>query len=405
MRPLPEPLQELLAWQEAADRERRLRNLDALIATGTRAPPPPAPRPEAGDHNEPQAPARASPGWRYITSPEALQEALEALAGAEFIAIDTETTGLAPRQATARLLQLAAPGTPAWVIDLPEIPEADRSGLAEILAGPIPKVLHNAKFDLAFLARAGLPVAGPIFDTMLAAQVLGAGLGEQDARLATLSRIYLERPLAKEMQASDWTAPTLTPEQLDYAAEDALVLVDLRPVLITRLKAARLVEAAKLEFACLPAIVEMEASGITIDLERWETMTAGLEEDLLAAEARAHALLQVEGLNLNSPPQLKKALQGLGLDLPDTKVETLAPLAEKHEVARALLDYRKASKMLSAFGRTYPKKIDPLTGRIHARYRQIGAATGRMSCSEPNLQQVPRTPEARACFITPPSSR
>ena len=139
METLPEPLAELLAWKEERDRERRLRNLDALIATGTRAPPPPAPRVSQKEPASPTAPARSSPGWRYIASPQDLPEALEALAGASFLAIDIETSGLDPLRDSIRLIQLAAPGTLAYLIDLPGIPEAERSGLREILAGPIPK--------------------------------------------------------------------------------------------------------------------------------------------------------------------------------------------------------------------------------------------------------------------------
>lgn len=402
METLPEPLAELLAWKEERDRERRLRNLDALIATGTRAPPPPAPRVSQKEPASPTAPARSSPGWRYIASPQDLPEALEALAGAPFLAIDTETTGLDPLLDSVRLIQLAAPGTPAYLIDLPRIPEGERSGLAELLAGPIPKTLQNAKFDLAMLAQAGLPLGGPVFDTMLAAQVIGAGL-IREANLPAIVEVYLKRPFSKEQQASDWTAPTLSPEQLDYAAQDALILVELRPVLIKRLKAAGLVETARLEFSCLPAIVQLEASGLLLDLERWEGMTARLEEDLLEAEKEARTFLP-EGLNLNSPAQLLAALRGLGLDLADTRGETLTGLAEKHPAAAALLKYREASKLLTSFGRTYPQKVSPLDGRIHASYRQIGAATGRMSCAEPNLQQVPHRPEIRSCFIAPPGS-
>ena len=411
METLPEAFSELLAWIDERDRERQLRNLAALQATGTRAPPPPPPArsPQKRGNNFPinapvPTPARSSPGWRYITAPEDLPEALEALAAAPFLAIDTETSGLDPLRDALRLLQLAGPGTLAYLIDLPAIPEADRSGLREILAGPLPKVLHNGKFDMAFLARAGLPLGGPVFDTMLAAQVLGAGL-DRETSLAATVRTYLKRTLSKELQASDWSAPTLSPEQLEYAAEDALVLVDLRPVLAERLKAAGLVEAARLEFACLPAVVAMEASGISIDLERWERLTARLEEDLKEAEQQARAQLHDPGLNLNSPGQVQKALRGLGLEVSSTKKEVLAGLAEKSPAAAALLRYREVSKLLTAFGRRYPQHVHPLTGRIHARYRQLGAATGRMACADPNLQQVPHDPEIRSCFIAPPGAR
>ena len=415
MEPLPEPLANLLAWKADRDRERRLQAVQDLKTPGTRAPPPPPPArsPQAQKPEKPgqnvrintpvPTPARTSPGWAYVTSPQALREALGALAASSFLAVDVETSGLDPLQDSLRLVQLAAPGTPACVIDLPEIPESDRTGLAEILAGPLPKVLHNGKFDMAFLARAGLPIGGPLFDTMLAAKVLIAGL-PLETRLGSVVETFLQRPLSKELQASDWTAPTLSPEQLEYAAQDALVLVELKPVLEKRLKAAGLLQAARLEFNCLPAIVQMEAAGLLLDLDRWEEVTARLEKDLLEAEKEARAFLP-EGLNLNSPAQLLAALQGLGLDLKDTREETLTGLAEKSPAAAALLKFRKASKLLTTYGRKYPQWISPLDGRIHASYQQIGAATGRMSCARPNLQQVPHDPELRACFIAPPGSR
>jgi DNA polymerase-1 len=322
------------------------------------------------------------------------------LSDVEFLAVHTETTGSDPLTDSVRLLGLAAPGTRAFLIDVIRIPEADRIGLAHLLASPVPKTFHNAKRDLTFLLRSGLPVGGPVFDTMVAEQLL---LGGKEGRttIAAITRTHLQHPIARDHLPSDWTPPTLSPWQLESAAQDVSQLLELRSVLIECLRAADLVEVARLEFSFLPAVVELEMSGILIDGDRWDRLTRHLESDLRTIEAQVRTDLP-PGININSSSQLLIALRELGLNIMNTSEETLVSQKDRHRVVDDLLRYRRVAKRLSSFGTTYRGCVHPLTGRIHAKYHQIGAITGRMSCSEPNLQQVPHDPEIRSCFIAAP---
>jgi DNA polymerase-1 len=356
--------------------------------------------------------------YRLIRDPDTLAQALDALRHSTLIGIDTETTGLDPLTDRLRLLQLAAPGWPVLVIDLWQIPEGTREPLPSLLAHPsIVKIFHNAKFDLQFLRQANLPVHGPLIDTMLASQLLDAGLHSRRHGLADLVGHFLHAKLDKEQQSSNWSGE-LTPEQLQYAATDAAVLLRLREVLLSALQAAGLAEAAILEWQCLPAVVEMELSGIGVDQAHLTTLGQQLEHETVQAAAALTPLLQAipsveqgalftappEAINLESPSQVLTVLQRLGVPVESTSQWELAALAEAFPVVQALLAYRHAKKALT-LSSSLATHIHPVTGRVHATYWQLGAATGRFSCSDPNLQQIPRTSGFRRCFIAPLGSR
>jgi hypothetical protein len=164
--------------------------------------------------------------YRLIRDPDTLAQALAAVRHCTVVGIDTETTGLDPLTDRLRLLQLAAPGWPVLVIDLWQIPQSAWEPLHAFLTLPSTvKIFHNAKFDLKFLRQAGLQVHGPLIDTMLASQLLDAGLWSRRHGLADVVRHFLHAELDKELQSSDWSG-YLTPEQLQYAATDASVLTN-----------------------------------------------------------------------------------------------------------------------------------------------------------------------------------
>jgi len=210
----------------------------------------------------------------------------------------------------------------------------------------------------------------------------------------------------------------LTTEHLQYAATDAAVLLRLREVLLPALQAAGLAEAAILEWQCLPAVAEMELSGIGVDPAHLTALCQQLEQETVQAAAALTTLLQAipsveqgalftappEAINIDSPSQVLTALQHLGIPVESTSQWELAALAEAFPVVQALLTYRHAKKALT-LASSLATHIHPTTGRVHATYWQLGAATGRFSCSDPNLQQMPRTAAFRRCFIAPPGSR
>jgi DNA polymerase I len=152
----------------------------------------------------------------------------------------------------------------------------------------------------------------------------------------------------------------------------------------------------------------MELAGIKLDVARWKDLEIAVRErrDEAAVALEAHfpepeGVLPLEGLgprlNLNSPKQITDAFHSLGIDLPDTKVWTL--LKVDHPAARALLEYRELQKKLGTYLETYPNFIHPKTGRIHANFLQCRVPTGRLACTNPNIQQIPHEDEFRSCFV------
>ena len=364
--------------------------------------------------------------YEFVEDGQRLVEILKPLQTCPVIAVDTETTGLDPLKDKIRLIQIAAKNYPVIIIDLFKISREMLAPLVELFQGAPIKVLQNAKFDLKFLQQAELPIVGKLFDTMIAAQLLDAGVRSRSVsgreshgyNLAELVKVYLGEDLSKEQQRSNWSNPSLSLEQLEYAARDAAILLRLREVMKPKLKNARLVETAKLEFDCLGAIAQMELNGMLLDLSRWDSLRRELEyrRDQLADGLRQQlqpALLSTQldilgnqtSLNLDSQQQVLEALQQMGVPVKNTSKLSLIPLAEEHPSVRALLDYRKAAKAVQAFASSLPKHVHSITGRIHPDYQQMGAATGRMSCRNPNLQQIPRDKIFRSCFIPAPGYR
>jgi DNA polymerase I-like protein with 3'-5' exonuclease and polymerase domains len=247
----------------------------------------------------------------------------------------------------------------------------------------------------------------PLFDTMLAAQVLDGGNYAPSYSLEAVVERYLDESLDKSQQRSDWSGE-LSRSQLEYAARDAAILLPLRERLAEELEAEELGFVSKIEFAAVASIAEMELAGIKLDLQRWKELERVVRErrDRAALELESHfpepeGVLPLEGLgprlNLNSPQQITDAFRSLGIELPDTKVWTL--LKVEHPAAEALLRYRELQKKLGTYLETYPKFIHKKTGRIHANFLQCRVPTGRLACAAPNIQQIPHEDEFRRCFV------
>lgn len=338
----------------------------------------------------------------FITGPDQADPYVQALQAAECLSIDCETTGLDPYTSTIRLMQIAAPYMPVLVFDLFELGQLPES-VQQALQGPALKVFHNAKFDLNMLKVAGVEVQGPMFDTMLAARLLSGGR-RKGCKLSELCQEFLGYDLPKEQQTSDWSQQVLTSEQLEYAARDASILLELMPVLAEQIETDELQYAAELEFNCLPAVCELELAGMRLDIDKAAVMKFELDFAMLAAEETLNSVFNAAGTpisNINSNPQLLTALNALGILVQSTSKDTLEPLKNEHPVIQAILEYRKAGKLLEFLDK-FLEKQNPLTGRIHASYWQLGTETGRFSCSTPNLQQVPK--QLKTLFIPAPGN-
>src|SRR5215813_10442830 len=365
--------------------------------------------------------------YRVIKTAEQLHQAIESLSKQTAIGLDTETTDLDPYTSRLRLIQLAAPDV-ASIIDLDAFANSTHASLAELgdlaplrrlLESPRPiKIAHNAKFDAKFIKHnLGVDIVG-LFDTLLASQLVGAGDIEERHGLETVASRYLNESVDKSERLSNWNFE-LSEAQLEYAARDAAVLLPLREKLIDRLKSDSLVKCAQLEFECVMTVVDIELAGFYMHKDRWleqlgivEKRRVELAEQLqqvLAEESSQGSLFggpQRDDINLDSQQQLTRALTRLGIPVPDsTRNWKLQPLAVEYPIIGTLLEYRTLQKALTSYGQNMIELINPITRRLHADFRQIGAPTGRFACTNPNIQQVPHALEYRRCFSGYPDGR
>jgi DNA polymerase I-like protein with 3'-5' exonuclease and polymerase domains len=362
--------------------------------------------------------------YRVIKTEEELRKAIESLRSFQAIGLDTETTELDPYYGRLRLLQLATPDC-VHVIDLDAFRNGDLKKsealrpLRDLLAAPRPiKILHNAKFDAKFIKHELGTDLGGIFDTLLASQLVGAGDIEERHGLEAVATRYLNEAVDKTERLSNWNLE-LSEAQLEYAARDAAVLLPLREKLIERLRADALIDVARLEFDCVMTVADMELTGFYMQQDRWLEQLAIVEkrrgelaeqlQSVLAEESSQGSLFggpQRDDINLDSHQQLTKALERLGISMPDsTRNWKLQPLAAQYPIVATLLEYRTVQKALTSYGQNMIEMINPTTHRLHADFRQIGAPTGRFSCTNPNIQQVPHAVEYRRCFSGHPAGR
>ena len=357
--------------------------------------------------------------FRLVRDPRALAETCDDLAALPAVGFDTETTELDPYKGELRLVQLSG-GKNTVVIDLRPLAEfgdiktsAEVAPLRSLLSAETPrKVAHNAKFDAKWVRHHLGTEIGGVFDTYLASQLISAGDSDRRHGLADVAQFFLGTEMDKTEQLSDWSAAELSTSQIEYAARDAAIMLDLQAQLEERLTADGLMAVAELENQCVVPIAEMELNGVYLDAERWrakleqvrraQTVVADELQEMLSAGVAQASLFGRAEINLDSQVQVTEALTGLGVPMPETtRAWQLQPLAEQYPVVKKLLEYRGVAKSLSSFGENILEFIEPKTGRIHADFRQIGAPTGRFSCSNPNLQQIPHEEEYRRCFRAP----
>ncbi|MDL2319056.1 bifunctional 3'-5' exonuclease/DNA polymerase [Eubacteriales bacterium OttesenSCG-928-A19] len=349
--------------------------------------------------------------YELVRTAAALAERLPVLRSARVIGVDLETTGLDPHADRVRLVQLAVPGTPVLVIDCDTALPEGLPALREALGTRAVKVLQNAKFDLQFLLALGIEVS-PVFDTMLAGQMLYMPGTPRRANLQTLAEHYLGETVDKAEQTSDFAGP-LREAQLAYAARDAEILPRLRGAMLPRLMEAGLARVAEIEFACVRAVAAMEYAGICLRRDAWDALLRRTEAErdaaLLALTPFTGPPMAQTSLlggdvpldnRLDSNPYVLGLLRRHGINVEATSRGDLYPYRDD-PLVRALSAYRKASKAVSAILLPVREAVHPVTGRLHPHYGQISAYSGRMSCSGPNIQQIPRGADFRACIAAP----
>ncbi len=362
--------------------------------------------------------------YQLVKNADDLRKAIEALSTQPVVGLDTETTELDPFTARLRLIQLATPDR-VFIVDFDHFANGDAAKsevlapLRRLLEAPRPiKIAHNAKFDAKFIKHnLGVDLGG-LFDTLLASQLVGAGDIEERHGLETVASRYLNEEVDKSERLSNWNFE-LSEAQLEYAARDAAILLPLREKLIERLKSDSLIKCAQLEFECVMPVVDLELAGFYMHQDRWLEQLSIVEkrrielaeqlQEVLAEESSQGTLFggpQREDINLDSHQQLTNALSRLGIPVPDsTRNWKLQPLAAQYPIISTLLEYRTVQKALTSYGENMIQMINPVTKRLHADFRQIGAPTGRFACTNPNIQQVPHTIEYRRCFSGYPEGR
>jgi DNA polymerase I-like protein with 3'-5' exonuclease and polymerase domains len=342
--------------------------------------------------------------YLLVNTQDSLQGVVQALDDSVLVGLDLETTGLNPRTDRVRLLSLALDtidgGRFTYLVDCFAV---DPAPLLPVLAQK-ELIVHNGAFDLAYLFRQEFKPSGVVHDTMLLARLLTAGTNERND-LATCCSRWLNRPLDKEQQRSDWSGE-LSDSQLAYAVADVEVLAPLLKVLTTKIKAAGLADVAKIEARALPGFVWLAGNGVPFDRACWDALTAEassrakqLVAQLDAVAPSRPGFFAVAGAwDWNSPLQVKEAFAAAGLAVDSTADDELAKL--DHPMASLLRDYRAARKLETTYGIEWAGHVAG-DGRIYATWNQLGTVAGRISCSGPNLQQVPRDPRYRRCFAAP----
>ncbi|MBX3690416.1 DNA polymerase I [Dokdonella sp.] len=375
-------------------------------------------------------PALTGPGdYELVVTEAQLETWLERLRGAELIAFDTETSALDSMQAELVGLSFAVkPGQACYIPlghDYPGVPaQLPRAQVLDALR-PIledaqrAKLGQHAKYDLNVLARAGIEVRGLRHDTLLESYVLHStwrhDMDTQAKRVLGYQTIAFEDVAGKGAKQISFAQVDLD-AACRYAAEDADITLRLHlaqwPAFAAEPGLRSVYES--IEVPLVPVLARMEQTGVLIDGEALRQQSHELALRMHALTERAHALAG-RSFSLDSTRQLGAILfDELKLPVmvktpggqPSTNEEALEAIADQHELPRVVLDYRSLAKLRSTYTEKLAQMANPRTGRVHTSYGQAIAATGRLSSSDPNLQNIPvRTEEGRRirqAFIAPP---
>ncbi|WP_411852607.1 DNA polymerase I [Stenotrophomonas sp. LGBM10] len=379
-------------------------------------------------------PALSAPGeYETVLTTEQLTAWVERAEAADLIAFDTETDALDAMRANLVGISLAVePGRAAYIPvghDYPGAPaqlprEQVLAALRPVLENPDKKKLgQHGKYDLHVLRRHGIEVRGYHDDTMLESFVLNSTATRHD--MDSLAMRYLGYTTIKFEDVAGKGAKQISFSQVGldeagrYAAEDADITLRLHHALQPQLLAVPALDSVyrDIEMPLVPVLARIEANGVHIDMTELRRQSQDLGVRMLAAQQKATELAG-HTFNLDSPKQLQAvlfdelklpALVKTPKGQPSTNEEALEAIAEQHELPRVILDYRGLAKLRSTYTDKLPEMVNPDTGRVHTSYHQSGAATGRLSSSDPNLQNIPiRTDDGRRirrAFVAPPGRK
>jgi len=359
--------------------------------------------------------------YRMLANVDEVYAAVESMTGRFPLSFDTETTSTNPMMASLVGMSFAVEADKAVYIPTP-LPDGTSTEQVLRLVAPLleadgEKVGQNVKYDWLVMARHGIRVAGPFFDTMVAHYLIAPeephGLDPLARRELGYQTIPISSLIGKGKEAKSMReVPPV--DVAPYACEDADITLQLSAALRSQLEGAGVKQLAHdLEFPLVPVLSRMELAGIKLDEAALKELSAQTAEDLVELESQIFERAGEE-FNIGSPAQIGTILfDKLGLPVisktstgkPSTKESVLTELAAEHDLPGLILDWRELAKLKSTYIDALGELVHPETGRIHTSYSQTTAATGRLSSSKPNLQNIPirtaRGREIRRAFIAP----
>ncbi|MCD7913999.1 MAG: DNA polymerase I [Tannerellaceae bacterium] len=350
----------------------------------------------------------STPHTYYIAdSEEKIEKLSTLLKEQDFFAFDTETDGVDPLRAGLVGMSFAIQENEAWYVPVPEHPDE----AAKVIAYFYPalenvhslKIGQNIKFDILVLRKYGIRVAGPLFDTMIAHYLLNPELRHGMDYLAEIYLGYKTISITKLISPKGKNQLTMRDVPLtkiaEYAAEDADITIKLKNIFEPELKKQGM-EALfyDMEMPLVYVLAEIEATGVTLDIDALKQSSEELTEALRTLEGEIYKMAGVE-FNINSTKQVGEILfDRLKIDDKAKKTKTggystsediLKKLRPKHPIISKLLEYRGLKKLLSTYIDALPLLISPVSGKIHTSFNQTVTATGRLSSTNPNLQNIP----------------
>jgi len=375
----------------------------------------------ARSYAEPESTASAQRGeYHLVATPAEVAALVERARAAGSISIDTETTSIDPLRADLVGISIAiTPGSGYYLpfghtrpgelalddagVNLPPLSSPELRPLVELLEDPtIEKIGQNLKYDILVLRRAGVALRGITFDTMIASYLIDPGRREHGMDSLALQYLDYRTITYEELCGKGKSQIPISECPLDrvveYAGEDADIPLRLREIFqpdLERFALDRLFTT--IEMPLVPVLAEMEWAGIRIDTEFFATLSRRLERELELIREEIYKEAGGE-FNISSTPQLREILfDRLGLPVlkrtktgPSTDASVLEELAAQgHRLPVLLLEYRQLDKLKGTYVDALPQLVNPETGRLHTSFNQTVAATGRLSSSDPNLQNIP----------------
>jgi DNA polymerase-1 len=358
----------------------------------------------------------ADASYHIVDTPDKLAKLVAELEQQSLISFDTETTHVSPRCAEIVGYSFAFKPNEAYYVPVRGPagervldPDETLAALRPVLENPrIRKLGQNLKYDLIVLRNVGVTLAGLAFDTMIANYLLDAGgrshnLDELAQKYLNHTTIKIDELIGKGKDQKRMDEVAVADVGI-YAAEDADIPLRMHGILEQRLAEMELVKLNEtVEVPLIDVLAELEFNGVRVDPDRLAELSAGYGERLVVLEGEIEELAG-HPLNIGSPKQLAQVLfQELKLPVvkktktgPSTDADVLEELAESHPLPKKIVEYRQYSKLKSTYVDALPTMIYPVTGRVHTSFNQVVAATGRLSSSDPNLQNIPiRTEEGR----------